>query len=85
MLIAYASPRRGEVEKIEWPHVDLARGVIQIPKGKTVGRPVAIHPELVPWLEGFGELANWRVRSSSPGRTSAATSPPRASAPACRA
>jgi integrase len=59
MLIAYASPRRGEVEKIEWPHVDLARGVIQIPKGKTVGRPVAIHPELVPWLEGFGELADW--------------------------
>jgi integrase len=39
MLIAYASPRRGEVEKIEWPHVDLARGVIQIPKGKTIGRP----------------------------------------------
>ncbi len=53
MLIAYASPRRGEVEALRRDHVDLARGMIAIPKGKTVGRPVAIAPALRPWLEGL--------------------------------
>lgn len=53
MLIALASPRLGEVEKLEWTHVDLARNVIRIPKGKTIGRPIAIHPVLRPWLEAL--------------------------------
>lgn len=59
LLIAFASPRRGEIEAMTWEGVDLARGVIQIAKGKTFGRPVAIHPVLVPWLEAFGEIAGW--------------------------
>lgn len=32
MLIALASPR-GELEKLLWKHVDLARGTIKVPKG----------------------------------------------------
>ena len=60
LLIAFASPRRGELEALRWEHVDLARGVVRIPKGKTIGRPIAIHPVLRPWLEAFGELADWR-------------------------
>lgn len=59
LMIAYASPRRGEIEAMEWPHVDLDRGVIRVPKGKTVGRIVTIHPMLRPWLEAFGEIADW--------------------------
>jgi integrase len=51
MLIAYASPRRGELEALRRDHIDLVRGMIAIPKGKTVGRPVAIAPPLRPWLE----------------------------------
>jgi len=53
MLAALASPRRGELEALRWEHVDLARNVIRIPKGKTVGRVVAIHPVLRPWLEAL--------------------------------
>lgn len=59
LLIAYASPRRGELEALQWEHVDLGRGVILVPKGKTVGRPVRIHEVLRPWLEGFGAIAEW--------------------------
>jgi hypothetical protein len=60
MLIAFASPRRGELEAMQWEqHIDRARGVLRVPKGKTVSRPIAIHPQLVPWLDGFGELAEW--------------------------
>jgi integrase len=59
ILIAFASPRRGELESTWWEHVDLARGTIEVPKGKTVGRAIPIHPVLVPWLEAFGELAGW--------------------------
>ncbi|MGE0206150.1 MAG: tyrosine-type recombinase/integrase [Hyphomicrobiaceae bacterium] len=66
MLIAFASPRRGELEALEWQHVDIARGVLILPKGKTVGRPIAIHPMLRPWLEGFGDLAGWRGRVVEP-------------------
>ena len=50
MLIAFASPRRGELEKLRWEHVDLARNTIRIPKGKTKGRVVPLHPLLRPWL-----------------------------------
>jgi len=53
LLIAFASPRAGELEALDWAHVDLARGVILLPKGKTVGRPIAIHPVLRPWLEAM--------------------------------
>ncbi len=53
LLIALASPRRGELEALRWEHVDLGRGVIRVPKGKTVGRPIAIHPVLRPWLESL--------------------------------
>jgi integrase len=51
MLIAFASPRRGELEKLQWEHVGLSRDTIKIPKGKTKGRTVPIHPVLRPWLE----------------------------------
>jgi integrase len=53
MLIAFGSPRRGELEAMQWEHVDLARGVMRIPRGKTLGRPIAIHPMLRPWLEAM--------------------------------
>ncbi len=53
LLIALASPRAGEVEAIGWEHVDLARGVLRVPKGKTISRVVAIHPVLRPWLEAL--------------------------------
>lgn len=60
LLIAFASPRRGEVEALRWEHVDRVRGVIRIPKGKTVGRGVPIAPELLPWLEVMGDASGWR-------------------------
>ncbi|HEU4616161.1 MAG TPA: tyrosine-type recombinase/integrase [Kofleriaceae bacterium] len=50
MLIAFASPRRGELEKLQWEDVDLVRCTIRIPKGKTKGRVVPLHPLLRPWL-----------------------------------
>ncbi len=53
LLVALASPRHGEVMALRWEHVDLARGVLRVPKGKTVSRVVAIHPVLRPWLEGM--------------------------------
>ena len=40
MLIAFASPRRGELEKLQWEHIDLYRGIIRVPKGKTKARVV---------------------------------------------
>ncbi|MBX3157640.1 MAG: tyrosine-type recombinase/integrase [Deltaproteobacteria bacterium] len=49
-LIAFASPRRGELEKLRWEDVDLARCTIRIPNGKTKGRVVPLHPLLRPWL-----------------------------------
>lgn len=55
MLIALASPRRGELEALDWADVDRARGVIRVPKGKTKGRPIAIHPMLMPWLEALDQ------------------------------
>jgi len=53
MLIALASPRRGELEKLLWEHVDLVRSTIKVPKGKTKSRVVPIHPYLRPWLEAL--------------------------------
>jgi integrase len=53
LLIAFASPRLGELEALRWEHVDLARGVIRVPKGKTIGRTIAIHEVLRPWLEAL--------------------------------
>jgi len=60
MLIAFASPRLGELGKMTWQdHIDLRRNLIHVPKAKTVWRPVAIAAELRPWLEHFGDAANW--------------------------
>jgi len=53
MLIALASPCRGELEKLLWEHVDLVRSTIKVPKGKTKSRVVPIHPYLRPWLEAL--------------------------------
>jgi len=53
LLIALASPRRGELEKLQWEHVDLDRDTIRVPKGKTKSRVVPIHPLLRPWLEAL--------------------------------
>jgi integrase len=53
LLIALASPRRGELEKLRWDDVDLIRGTLRIPKGKTKSRVVPIHPMLRPWLEAL--------------------------------
>lgn len=51
LLIALASPRFGEVEAMRWEdHVDFARSILQIPKGKTIWRAVAMHPILRAWL-----------------------------------
>lgn len=55
LLIALASPRVGEVESMGWEHVDLARNVLRVPKGKTISRIVAIHPVLRPWLEALDQ------------------------------
>ena len=55
MLIAFASPRVGELEALCWEYVDLARNVLRIPKGKTFSRPIAIHAVLRPWLEAMHE------------------------------
>ncbi|HEY1814924.1 MAG TPA: site-specific integrase [Kofleriaceae bacterium] len=55
LLIVYGSPRRGELEVLDWSHVDLERGTIAIPKGKTKGRPIAIHEQLRPWLDAMHE------------------------------
>jgi integrase len=59
MLIAFASPRVGELEAMRPAHVDLGRDVLRVPKGKTLGRSIAIHPMLRPWLEWrLGEVAH---------------------------
>lgn len=50
MLIAFASLRRGELEKLQWEDVDFVRCTIRIPKGKTKSRVVPLHPLLRPWL-----------------------------------
>ena len=57
MLIALASPRRGELEKLQWSDVDLARGTVRVPKGKTKSRVVPIHPALRLWLEALRQSA----------------------------
>ncbi len=60
VMIALASPRIGELEKMTWQeHVNRRQNQIRIPKGKTVSRPVAIHPMLREWLEVFGARAGW--------------------------
>ncbi len=53
LLIALASPRVGELESLQWEHVDLARDVIVIPRGKTVSRTIKIHPVLRLWIEKY--------------------------------
>jgi integrase len=59
MLIAFASPRVGELAAMTWEHVDLRRNLLIVPRGKTVSRIVAIAAALRPWLEVFGERAGW--------------------------
>jgi integrase len=53
LLIALASPRVGEIEALTWEHVLLDRNLLVIPKGKTVSRPVKIHPVLRLWLDTY--------------------------------
>ncbi len=53
LLIAFASPRRSELEALDWQHVELGRGVIRVPKGKTIACTMALHPVLRPWLEAM--------------------------------
>ena len=53
LLIAFTSARRGELAQLRWEDIDLHRGVIRIPKGKTVKRDVKISPVLRPWLEAL--------------------------------
>jgi integrase len=55
LLMTLASPRVGELEALDWEHVDFARDVIVIPKGKTVSRVVKIHPVLRLWLEKYAQ------------------------------
>ena len=70
VLIAFASPRRGELEALDWQRdVSIARNMIRIPKGKTVSREVAIADELRPWLIAFGERAHWRGRLVEPWKS----------------
>lgn len=60
MMIAFASPRRGELEAMRWEtHVDLPGNRIVVARGKTVSRPIRIHPQLRPWLEVMGDRAGW--------------------------
>jgi integrase len=60
MMIAFASPRLGELHKMRWDeHVDMRLGLLRIPKGKTVSRAIKIAPVLQPWLQAFGERAGW--------------------------
>jgi len=60
MMIAFASPRLGELNKMRWEeHVDMQRGVLRIPKGKTESRLIKIAPVLRPWLHEFGQRAKW--------------------------
>jgi integrase len=59
LLIAFASPRSGELNRMTWEMVDLRRNTLRVPKGKTVSREMAIASELRPWLEVFGERAGW--------------------------
>jgi len=61
MMIAFASPRLGELHKMRWEeHVDMRLGLLRIPKGKTVSRAIKIAPVLRPWLQEFGDRAGWR-------------------------
>ena len=58
LLAGLAACRKGELEKLEWTHVDLARNVINVPKSKVrIGgskvRVIPIHPVLRPWLEAL--------------------------------
>ena len=53
LLLAFAAPRRGELERLDWRDVDLAHDAIRVPKGKTKSRIVPIHPILRPYLEAL--------------------------------
>jgi integrase len=61
MMIAYASPRLGELHAMKWEdHVDLRRNMLRIPKGKTVSREIAIAAPLRGWLEKLGKQAEYK-------------------------
>lgn len=67
VLIAYASPRRGELEAMEWDGVNLATSMITIPRGKgKKSRENPMSDELRPWLQAFGDQAGWRGRVVDP-------------------
>jgi integrase len=53
VLAVYLGARRSVLEALDWDHVDLARGVIEVPGTKTAAsaREVPIHGSLREWLE----------------------------------
>ena len=58
LLAGLAACRKGELLKLQWEHVDLARNAITVPKTKVrVGgakaRVIPLHPVLRPWLEAL--------------------------------
>lgn len=54
MVAVYTGGNLGELERLEWRHVDLVRGQIRLPgtKAKDRDRPVPLAEPLRPWLEG---------------------------------
>ena len=54
MVAAYTGACLGELERLEWQHVDLRRAVITIPgtKRETRYRTIPLSGELEPWLAG---------------------------------
>lgn len=69
MIIAFASPRRGELEKLQWEHVDLNRRMMRVPKGKTKARLRSARS----CIRGSRHFTKARVRSYSSGRTTSAS------------
>lgn len=68
LLAGLAACRKGELEKLEWTHVDLARNVISVPKSKvriggTKMRVIPVHPVLRPWLEALSKTEGRVVES----------------------
>ncbi|MGL4243221.1 MAG: tyrosine-type recombinase/integrase [Beijerinckiaceae bacterium] len=54
LVAAYTGACLGELERLEWQHVDLRRGVVTIPgtKRETRYRTIPLSAELAPWLSG---------------------------------
>ena len=84
MVAAYAGANLGELERLQWSHVDLARGLIHLPGTKTAGRhrTVPIAEPLRPWLLGAQHrrgavLERWANVTRDLGRSCARARLPR--------